>query len=72
MAEDFSETTTAIAGKVPCDASLVRRYADLGLIEQRRLMNGMRVFQPSAAESIRKLRAERIARRGRHVRQPKA
>jgi hypothetical protein len=64
MDENFSETSNTIAAKVPCDASTVRDYADAGWIECRRLANGIRLFKPSAVNSIRKLRAERLARRG--------
>jgi DNA-binding transcriptional MerR regulator len=64
MDENFTETTNPIAARVPCDASTVRDYADAGWVECRRLANGTRLFKPSAAEQIRKLRAQRMAHRG--------
>jgi hypothetical protein len=64
MDEDYSETSNAIAAKVPCDAGTVRDYADAGWIECRRLANGIRLFKPTAVAAIQKLRAERLARRG--------
>jgi hypothetical protein len=73
--EEFTESTTSIAAQVgaldgrPCDPGTVRDYADLDLIEHRRLKSGARLFKPSAVAKVRKLRAERIARRGKHPRQ---
>ena len=64
MDENYTETSNTVAGKVPCDAGLVRDYADAGWIECRRLANGVRLFKPSAVQAVRKLRAERLARRG--------
>ena len=64
MDDIFSETTTTIAAAVPCNSATVRDYGDWGLIECRRLANGTRLFQRSAVERVRKLRAERLARRG--------
>ncbi len=62
--DTFSLTTAAIAHAVPCDPGIVRLYADMGWLECRRLSNGVRLLKPSAVEKVRKLRAERLARRG--------
>ncbi|MDA8350168.1 MAG: hypothetical protein M0038_15445 [Pseudomonadota bacterium] len=62
--EGYSKTTNAIAAAVPCDSGTVRHYCDWGLIEHQRLANGTRFLKPSAVEGIRKIRAERLARRG--------
>ncbi len=65
--EEFTETSNAIARAVPtqpCDPSTVRFYADQGLIECRRLANGIRLFKPSAALRVEEIRTERLARRG--------
>jgi hypothetical protein len=62
--EIFSETTSSIAGAADCEPGLVRNYCDWGLIECRRLKSGMRLLKPSAAEKVRKLRTQRLARRG--------
>ncbi len=48
----------------PCDPGTVRDYADLGLIECYRLANGVRLFKPSAAADVARIRAERLTRRG--------
>ncbi|MGH2879233.1 MAG: hypothetical protein ACRDK4_06470 [Solirubrobacteraceae bacterium] len=69
--EPFSRTTTEIAAQVLCDPQLVRDYAGRGWIECRVLANGIRLYQPSAAEKVRRIRAERIARRGRYLRNAK-
>lgn len=69
--EPYSRTTNEVAAQVPCDPKLVRNYAGWGWIECRTLTNGMRLFQPSAAEKVRRIRAERIARRGRYLRNAK-
>lgn len=65
MDENFSETSNTIAARVPCDASTVRLYADAGWIECRRLANGIRLFKTSAVDTVRKVRAQRRAHRGR-------
>lgn len=62
--EGYSKTTSAIAAAVPCDAGTVRDYCDWCLIEHQRLANGFTLMKPSAVERIRKIRAERLARRG--------
>lgn len=66
MAEDerFSETTNAIARRVPCDAGTVRLYADKNLIECLRLQSGVRLFKVSAAAEVRAIREARMARSG--------
>jgi hypothetical protein len=64
MDEIFTETTNTIAASVPCNPATVRSYSDWGLIEHRRLANGVRLFKRSAIERVRKLRAERLAHRG--------
>ena len=67
MAEEmFTETTSGVARRVdpPCDPGTVREYADLGLVACHRLANGVRLFKPSAAADVVRIRAERLARRG--------
>jgi hypothetical protein len=63
--ENFALTSNDVAAQVPCDAGTVRDYADWGWVEHRRLASGVRLFQPSAVAQVRKLRAERLASRGR-------
>jgi DNA-binding transcriptional MerR regulator len=64
--EQFTLTTGAVAREVdpPCDTGTVREYANAGLIECFRLSNGVRLFKPSAAAEVMRIRAERLARRG--------
>jgi hypothetical protein len=66
MPEQFTESTNAVARAVdpPCDPGLVRVYADMGLIECLRLANGVRLFKPSTAAQVARIRTERLARRG--------
>lgn len=66
--DDFRLTSGLVAAKVPCDQGVVRQYADAGWIECRRLANGVRLFRPSSVEKVRRLRAERLARRGKYER----
>jgi hypothetical protein len=65
--DEFTETSNAIAGAVPCDPSTVRDYCDWGLLEHRRLANGIRLLKPSAVERVREIRTERLARRGKRA-----
>ena len=62
--EEFTETTGSLARAAGVLPETVRMYGDLGLIECRRLANGMRMFKSGAAEEIKKIRAQRLARRG--------
>jgi hypothetical protein len=62
--EPFTETTTMLASAVPCDPGLVRLYADHDWIECQKLPGGVRLFRRSAAAEVRKIRAQRLARRG--------
>lgn len=65
MADDpFTQTSNDLARAVPCDPGTIRDYADSGLIECHRLASGIRLFQASAAEQVRQIRTERLARRG--------
>ena len=67
---EWSETTSKVAAGADCQPNLVRQYSDEGLLESRRLPNGTRLFRADAAERVRKLKAERLALRGRHSRKP--
>jgi hypothetical protein len=64
--EQFTLSTNEVARAVdpPCDPGLVRIYADLQLIECLRLGNGTRLFKPSAAAEVARIRTKRLARRG--------
>jgi hypothetical protein len=72
--EQFTLTTSAVAREVdpPCDPSTVRDYADWGLIECFRLASGVRLFKPSAAAEVIRIRAERLSRRGGNTRRAPA
>jgi hypothetical protein len=63
-AEPFSETTTAIASGT-CQPALVRQYARQKLIPFIVASNGQMLFQPSARQLVRELKAKGLARRGR-------
>jgi hypothetical protein len=62
--EEFDQSTTDIAHAVPCQADLVRLYADRGLIEFKRLSNGTRLLRKSAADEVRAIRERRMTYRG--------
>lgn len=62
--DDFTQTSSSIARVADCTAALVRKYADEGLIECKRSTDGRRLFPHSAADTVRALKAERLARRG--------
>lgn len=61
----FELTTSGLAREAKVIAETVREYADLGLIECRRLENGTRLFQRSAITKVRVIREQRLANRGR-------
>ena len=65
MDDKFHETTGTLARKADTTQDTVRLYSDLGLIESRRLANGVRVFRSDAAIEVRRLLAERRGRGGR-------
>lgn len=62
--EEFSATVNEIARRALCDPGTVRGYADHGLVECRRLANGVRLFRPSAWRQVADILAQRLARRG--------
>ena len=64
MDEIYTKTTSDIASAVPCHAGTVVDYCNWGLIPYRRLGNGVRLLSDSAVEQVRRIRAERLARRG--------
>lgn len=68
MEEIFSETTSSLGREAGVLPETVRLYDKLGLIESVRLANGIRLFKPSAAERVRAIYCERMARRGGHPR----
>jgi DNA-binding transcriptional MerR regulator len=56
---EFPETTGSVSRDARCLPDTVRRYADGGLIEYRRLADGTRVFRPDAAARVRQIMKER-------------
>jgi DNA-binding transcriptional MerR regulator len=65
--EPFDTTSGELARVAGINQDTVRLYANLNLIESRRLSNGTRVFQRSAAALARRLREERLTYRGRRT-----
>ncbi|MEP7314194.1 MAG: hypothetical protein ABI859_16545 [Pseudomonadota bacterium] len=51
--------------EVRIDPGSVRHYAELGLLDFRRLSNGTRLFRLSARAEARRIREQRLANRGR-------
>jgi DNA-binding transcriptional MerR regulator len=64
--DGFTETTGSLARKAGVLPETVRAYGDMGLIECKRVANGMRMFRPSAVTQVRRILAERLANRGGH------
>jgi hypothetical protein len=63
--EVFDQTIGDIARASEADAGTVRDYANLGLIECKRLSNGTRLFSAGAAAQVRRVLLERLANKGR-------
>jgi DNA-binding transcriptional MerR regulator len=59
---EYGETTGSIARGAGCLPETVRRFADTGLIDFRRLADGTRVFRADAAGRVREIMAERRGR----------
>jgi DNA-binding transcriptional MerR regulator len=62
--DGFTETTGSLARLAGVLPETVRAYGDLGLIECQRTANGVRMFRANAAEQVKKIVKERLARRG--------
>jgi DNA-binding transcriptional MerR regulator len=56
---EFAETTGSVAREAGCLPETVRRFADGGLLDFRRLRDGTRVFRADAAERVRQIMADR-------------
>ncbi len=56
---EYGETTGSVAREAECNQDTVRRYANAGLIDAKRLPDGTRVFRADAAETLRNLLAKR-------------
>jgi len=54
----------AVAGESDTTPQVVRLYAELGLIDAERDSNGNWIFGEKAPEQVRRVKAERMARRG--------
>lgn len=54
----------AVCTRSDTSAPIVRLYAEMGLLDAQRDSNGNWLFGPSAPEQVRKIKAERISRRG--------
>jgi len=65
MAESWTNTSGAIARAAGVTVPTVTKYANLELIPSRRSSNGTRLFPDDAAETVREVYRERMARRGR-------
>ena len=70
--DDYTETTGSLARIAGVLPETVRAYGDMGLIDCKRMANGMRMFRPSAAEQVKKILAQRLARRGGNHTRPAA
>lgn len=64
MDDAFTETTGSLSRKAGVLPETIRAYGDMQLIECQRLANGRRMFRSSAVAQVKKILAERLARRG--------
>jgi len=66
---------TDTSGKLSRDAGVtvptVSLYAEMGLLDFIRISNGTRLFRAGQAEKVKSIYAERMAHRGRGLRQEK-
>jgi len=63
---DYTETSGDVARRAGVSQVLVQQYARKGLLEFVELANGTRLFRASAADQVRQLKADRLAKRRRH------
>jgi DNA-binding transcriptional MerR regulator len=63
--EIFDRLIGETAREARVEPGTVRTYADLGLIQYRRLTNGTRVFTASAPAQVREILLKRLANKGR-------
>jgi len=63
--EAFTETTGALARAAHVSQPTVRKYTDLGLLPYIVASNRIRLYQPQAAQTVKRILAQRIAKRGR-------
>jgi hypothetical protein len=56
---EYGETTGSVARAAGCLPETVRRFADGGCLDFRRLTDGTRVFRSDAANRVRELMEER-------------
>lgn len=64
--EDWETMGQVVRGGETTDG-LVRRYAELGLIECRRDSYGRRMFPPGTGEAVKRLKQERLSRHARRL-----
>jgi hypothetical protein len=58
----YNRTSAEVSAEAGVSIAIVRRYADLGLLEHQRTRGGIRLFRGDAAEQVRKLREQRMER----------
>jgi DNA-binding transcriptional MerR regulator len=56
---EYGETTGSVARDAGCLPETVRRFADCGLVDFRRLRDGTRVFRADTAARVREIMAGR-------------
>lgn len=65
--DDFDCTSGDLARKAGTLTETVREYGDKGWIPCKRLPNGTRLFRSRDASAVQKIKAERLANRGRRA-----
>jgi DNA-binding transcriptional MerR regulator len=62
--QEFTETSGALARAAGVSAPTIRAYTELGLLPHILASNGTRLYRQDAAETVRKILAQRLANRG--------
>jgi DNA-binding transcriptional MerR regulator len=65
MAEIYGRTSGQVAREASVSQPTVRLYANLGLVPHITASDGTRLFSAEAADLVRQIYSQRLARRGR-------
>lgn len=61
---NYTDTSGQLAREAGTTVALIQRYAELGLLKYVRASNGVRLFAPGQAGTVRRVYAQRMANRG--------
>ena len=69
MEHQYTETSGKLSRDSGVTVPTLTLYADLGLLDFIRSSNGMKLFRAGQADKVREIYAQRMANRGRGLRQ---